>query len=59
MMRARLEQRRLKKLPPILEIDEDGLPISDMEFHEGRRWTSEEGEDPSLQMADFPADLDD
>ena len=56
-MRARIETH-LKKLPPILEIDEDGLPISDMEFHEGRRWSSED-EDPSVQMADFPAEFDD
>ena len=57
-MRPSIEYRRLKKLPPILEIDEDGLPISEMELHEGRRWSSEDG-DPSLQMSDFGADLDD
>jgi hypothetical protein len=57
-MRARIEQRRLPKLPPILEIDEDGLPITEMDLYEGRRWSSDES-DPSVQMADFPADLDD
>lgn len=57
-MRPSIEYRRLKKLPPILEIDEDGLPISEMELHEGRRWSSED-EGPSLQMSDFGADLDD
>jgi len=58
-MRARIEQRRVKmKLPPILEIDEDGLPVSDMQFHEGRSWSSDD-EDPNVQMADFPAEFDD
>lgn len=57
-MRVRHEERRLRKLPPLLEIDEDGLPVFEMELHEGRRWSSED-EDPSLQMADFPSELDD
>lgn len=57
-MRPSIEYRRLKKLPPILEIDEDGLPIAEMEFHEGRRWSSDD-EDTSLQVSDFGADLDD
>jgi hypothetical protein len=57
-MRPSIEYRRLKKLPPILEIDEDGLPISEMELHEGRRWSSED-EETSLRVSDFGADLDD
>ena len=57
-MRPRIEPH-LRKLPPILEIDEDGLLVSDMEFHEGRRWSSEDDADPSVQLADFPAEFDD
>jgi hypothetical protein len=57
-MRARIEHRRLPKLPPILEIEEDGLPVAEMDLYAGRRWSSDES-DPSVQMADFPADLDD
>ncbi len=56
-MRARIEQR-LKKLPPILDIDEDGLPVAEMDLHAGRAWSSDDA-DPSVQMADFPAEFDD
>ena len=57
-MKPRIEPRHRAKLPPILEIDEDGLPVFDMELHEGRAWSSDE-DDPSVQMADFPASFDD
>jgi hypothetical protein len=57
-MRVRTEERLLKKLPPLLEIDEDGLPLTEMDLYAGRRWSSDES-DPSVQMADFPADFDD
>jgi len=58
-MKARIEhRRRVPKLPPILEIDEDGLPVVDMDLHEVRAWSSDE-DDPSVQMADFPAGFDD
>lgn len=59
-MRAppRIEPRVFGKLPPILEIDEDGLPVIDMDLHEGRAWSSDE-DDPSVQMSDFPASFDD
>ena len=56
-MRARIEQHRMK-LPPILDIDEDGLPIAEMQLHEGRAWSSDDA-DPSVQMTDFPAEFDD
>ena len=57
-LRQRVEYRRLKKLPPILEIDEDGLPITEMDLHEGRAWSSDEA-DPSVQLADFPSEFED
>ena len=55
-MKARVEQRRAK-LPPILEIDEDGLPVFEMEFTQ-RRWSSDE-EATGVQMADWPTEFDD
>ena len=49
---------RRPPLPPILEIDEDGLPVSEMSLFEGRRFSGE-GEEPSgLSMTDWP-EMDD
>lgn len=45
-------------MPPILEIDEDGLPLSEMSISEGRRWTGDDA-DPSVQLADWPTEFDD
>ena len=39
---------RRPSLPPILDIDEDGLPIAEMSFMEGRRWSGEDGDDPTV-----------
>ena len=44
---------RRPPMPPILEIDEDGLPISEMSVTEGRRWSGEDDE-TSLKLADWP-----
>ena len=33
---------RRPSLPPILEIDEDGVAFSEMSFSEGRRWSGED-----------------
>ena len=49
---------RRPSLPPILEIDEDGLPISELSISEGRRWTGDE-DDPSVKLADWPTEFDD
>ncbi len=57
MKASRLEPRRAK-LPPILEIDEDGLPVFEMEFSQRPRWTSDE-ETGSVQMGDWPTEFDD
>jgi hypothetical protein len=56
-MKARIEPRRAK-LPPLLEIDEDGVPVTDFEPWRQARWSSDE-ETPGLQMDDWPAELDD
>lgn len=60
-MKARIEQRRrAPKLPPILEIDEDGLPVNEMEGWERPRWSSDaEGEEVGLKLGDWPTEFDD
>ena len=56
-MKARTEQRRAK-LPPLLEIDEDGLPVFEMDFSQRPRWSSD-AEAPGVQMGDWPTEFDD
>lgn len=52
---ARSTKLRRPPLPPILEIDEDGLPISEMSLFEGRRFSGESDEEPGgLSVADWP-----
>ncbi len=55
--RARTDLRR-PKLPPILEIDEDGLPIAEREPFQFHRWSSDE-EVEGVEMGEWPTDLDD
>lgn len=55
--KARIEPRRAK-LPPILDIDEDGVPVADFEPWRHERWSSDE-EAPGVQMDDWPGELDD
>ena len=50
---------RRPSLPPILEIDEDGLPIFEMSIHEGRRWSGEDGEGASVRLSEWPTEFDD
>ena len=57
-MKPRIEHLRRAKLPPLLEIDEDGLPISEMHSWERPRWTSDE-EEPGVQIGEWPSDMDD
>ena len=55
--RARIEPRRMK-LPPILDIDEDGVPVASYEPMRPIRWSSDQ-ETPGLQLDDWPAEFDD
>lgn len=58
-MKPRLHSSlRREKLPTILEIDEDGVPVSEMSFSEGRRWTADSDE-TSVQLGDWPTEFDD
>jgi hypothetical protein len=50
---------RRPSLPPILEIDEDGLPVSEMSVIEGRRWRGEDGDGPSVSLSEWPTEFDD
>ena len=55
--KARIEPRKMK-LPPILEIDEDGIPVNEHEMFTRPRWTSDD-DTPSLQVDDWPTEFDD
>jgi hypothetical protein len=58
-MKARIHHTlRREKLPPILEIDEYGLPVSEFSFGEGRRWSADP-EEASVQLGDWPTEFDD
>jgi hypothetical protein len=59
MKQMRTVKLRRPALPPILESDEDGLPVAEMNFGEGRRWTADEAEPGAVSMGDWPAELDD
>ncbi|HEX7607587.1 MAG TPA: hypothetical protein VF348_12795 [Usitatibacter sp.] len=59
MKQMRAMKLRRPALPPILEIDEDGVPVAEMPFGEGRRWTADDGEPSGVSMGDWPAELDD
>lgn len=53
-MRQKIEHRRKAvKLPPILEIDEDGIPVSEMNIPPLRRWSSDD-DDTAIEMGDWP-----
>jgi len=59
-MKPRIEHRpRTPKLPPILEIDEDGVPVAEFEMFERPRWNADGDDDIGVQMGDWPTDLDD
>ncbi len=58
-MRHKMEHRRkAAKLPPILEIDEDGLPVSEMHIPPLRRWSADDA-DVSFEIGDWPTEFDD
>ena len=56
-MKARTELRR-EKLPPILEIDEDGIPVSEHQAWGHPRWSADD-DAGSVQLGDWPTELDD
>lgn len=54
-LRQRNELRRLKHLPPILEVDDEGVPLIDFELYEGRRWSSD-ADEPAVQLGEYPVE---
>jgi len=57
MRKQRIELRRAK-LPPILEIDEDGIPVNEMEAWNRPRWSADE-DTPAVAMGEWPTEFDD
>lgn len=49
---------RRAKLPPILEIDEYGLPVNERESWQRPRWSAD-GEIPEVRLEDWPTEFDD
>ena len=49
---------RRPSLPPILEIDEDGVPVFEAGPWSHPRWSSDE-DTAGVQMDDLPSELDD
>jgi hypothetical protein len=43
---------------PILETDDDGIPVFDTRF-DGRRWSAESDEPQSVSLGDWPAEFED
>jgi hypothetical protein len=58
MKQVRSVKLRRPSLPPILEIDEDGVPVSEMSFSD-RRWNADGEEPGGVAMTDWPSEFDD
>jgi hypothetical protein len=56
-MKQKIESRRVK-LPPILEIDEDGVPVAEVPSWGRPRWSSDE-DSPSFELGEWSGDFDD
>jgi len=53
----RIVKIRRPAMSPILEVDDDGIPVFETTF-DGRRW-SDDGDPPSsVTLGDWPAELD-
>jgi hypothetical protein len=55
---ARIVKIRRPAMLPILEIDDDGVPVFDTGF-DGRRWKEEDDEPLGVTLAEWPAEFDD
>jgi hypothetical protein len=49
---------RRAKLPPILEIDEDGIPVRDTELFSRPRWDADD-DTPGVALGEWPTEFDD
>ena len=57
-MRKQNIQPRRMKLPPILEIDEDGIPVNEMESWSMPRWSTD-SDTPGVSLGEWPTEFDD
>ena len=57
-MKPRIEYHRRAKLPPILEIDEDGVPVTEIEMWERPRWSCD-GDNVGIAIDELPAGAED
>lgn len=57
MKQPHVHKRIKNKLPPILEVDEDGVPTFELDTWE-QRW-SVDGDAKGVQLGDWPIELDD
>ena len=57
-MKPRTEQRRAK-LPPLLEIDEDGIPVSEHAAWGHPRWMGGGDDGQGVQLGEWPTEFDD
>jgi hypothetical protein len=57
MRKQRVEMRRAK-LPPILEIDEDGIPVNEIEMWNRPRWSTDD-DTPGFSLGEWPTEFDD
>ncbi|HUP29992.1 MAG TPA: hypothetical protein VM122_07465 [Usitatibacter sp.] len=57
-MRTQKIGPRRAKLPPILEIDEDGIPVNEMETWSRPRWSTDE-DTPGVALGEWPTEFDD
>ena len=55
---ARIVRIRRPAMPPILETDDDGIPVFDTGF-DGRRWREEGDEPDSVSLGDWPSECED
>lgn len=44
------------RLLPLLEVDEDGVPVAELQCWPHRRWSSDE-DDPEIDSGDLPVDF--
>ena len=58
-MRTQHVQIRRAKLPPILEIDEDGLPVNEMEGWQRQPWNADDEANPGVSLGEWPTEFDD
>lgn len=57
-MRKQRSEYRGPRLPPILEIDEDGIPVNEMEAWNRPRWSTDD-ETPGVSLGEWPTEFDD